>query len=98
MDVVIDAARSVGIDVDAFSEALADRALLANIGKDYETARNEHGVFGTPTFVFPGGESAYMKMRPKAPEEDTVAVWKDFVTMVVDRPYIAEVKRPNKPE
>ena len=71
---------------------------MANIGKDYETARNEYGVFGTPTFVFPGGQAAYMKMRPKAPDEDAVTVWNDFVTTVVDRPYIAEIKRPSKPE
>jgi len=97
-DVVIETAGKAGLDVDAFTKALGDRSLMANIGKDYEKARNEYGVFGTPTFVFPGGESAYMKMRPKASEEDTVSVWNDFVTMVVDRPYIAEVKRPSKPE
>jgi predicted DsbA family dithiol-disulfide isomerase len=97
-EVVIEAARSAGLDVDAFEAALADRALLANIGKDYEHARNVHGVFGTPTFVFPGGEAAYIKMRPKAPDEDAVAVWNDFVETVVGRPYVHEIKRPTKPE
>ena len=97
-DVVIETAQKAGLDVDAFSAALADRSLMANIGNDYETARNKHGVFGTPTFVFPDGSAAYMKMRPKAPEEDAVAVWNDFVKMVQGRTYIAEVKRPNKPE
>ncbi len=97
-DVVVEAARSAGLDVDAFEAALADRALLANIGKDYEKGRNVHGVFGTPTFIFPGGEAAYIKMRPKAPDEDAVAVWNDFVTAVVGRPYIHEIKRPYKPE
>jgi len=96
--VVIDTATGAGLDVDAFTKALDNRALMANIGKDYETARSEHGVFGTPTFVFPGGQAAYMKMRPKAPDEDAVTVWNDFVTTVVDRPYIAEIKRPSKPE
>jgi hypothetical protein len=37
-------------------------------------------------------------MRPKAPAEDAVTVWRDFVTTVVDRPYISEIKRPYKPE
>ena len=97
-EVVIAAARSAGLDVEAFESALADRALLANIGKDYEDARGVTGVFGTPTFVFPGGEAAYMKMRPKAPEEDAVAVWNDFVATVVGRPYVNEIKRPTKPE
>ncbi|MEZ4506348.1 MAG: DsbA family protein [Thermomicrobiales bacterium] len=97
-NVVIDAARTAGLDMDAFERALADRSLLANIGNDYETARAQHGVFGTPTFVFPGGEAAYMKMRPKAPEEDAVTVWNDFVATVVGRPYVHEIKRPYKPE
>jgi len=97
-NVVIDAARTAGLDMDAFERALADRSLLGNIGNDYETARAQHGVFGTPTFVFPGGEAAYMKMRPKAPEEDAVTVWNDFVATVVGRPYVHEIKRPYKPE
>lgn len=95
---VIEAARSAGLDVDAFETALADRTLLANIGKDYEHARKAYGVFGTPTFVFPGGQAAYMKMHPKAPEEDAVAVWNDFVKTTVDRPYVQEIKRPTKSE
>lgn len=97
-DVVIEAAGTAGLDVDAFEASLADRALMANIGKDYEHARNAHGVFGTPTFVFPGGEAAYIKMRPQAPAEHAVEVWNDFVDTVVGRPYVHEIKRPTKPE
>lgn len=97
-NVVLEAARTAGLDMDAFEQALADRALLAEIGKDYEVGRNIHGVFGTPTFVFPNGEAAYMKMRPKAPEEDAVAVWNDFVATVVGRPFVHEIKRPYRPE
>ncbi len=48
-DVVIEAARSAGLDVEAFETALADRALLANIGKDYETRpRTTYGVSSAP--------------------------------------------------
>jgi predicted DsbA family dithiol-disulfide isomerase len=97
-EVVIEVAGDAGLDVDAFTKDFDDRRLMANIGKDYENARNQHGVFGTPTFVFPGGESAYIKMRPKAPDQDAVTVWKDFVGTVVGRPYISEIKRPTKPE
>jgi predicted DsbA family dithiol-disulfide isomerase len=97
-EVVIEAARTAGLDVDAFEKALADRSLMANIGDDYDNARDVHGVFGTPTFVFPGGEAAYIKMRPKAPDEEAVTVWNDFVSSVVNRPYVHEVKRPTKPE
>lgn len=97
-DTVIEVAAAADLDVDAFTKAIGDRALLANIGTDYEHARSQYGVFGTPTFVFPGGESAYIKMRPKAPDEDAVTVWKEFVRTVIERPYISEIKRPRKPE
>ncbi len=96
--VVLDVARAAGLDMDAFGAAIDDRSLLANIGVDYATARERYDVFGTPTFVFPGGQAAYMKMRPNAPASDAAAVWRDFVETVVDRPYIAEIKRPNPSE
>ncbi len=35
-DVVIETAGKAGLDVDAFTKALDDRSLMANIGKDYE--------------------------------------------------------------
>lgn len=96
--VVVEVARAAGLDMDTFEQAIDDRSLLANIGNDYETARDQYEVFGTPTFVFPDGQAAYMKMRPKAPAEDAVAIWNDFVNTVVERPYIAEIKRPNPME
>lgn len=96
--VVIEVASAAGLDIDAFTKAIDDRSLMANIGNDYETARDTYGVFGTPTFVFPNGEAAYLKMRPKPPVSEAVAIWNDFVRTVVDRPYIAEIKRPNPME
>jgi predicted DsbA family dithiol-disulfide isomerase len=96
-ETLLEAAQMAGLDITRFERDLADRSLLAKIGEDYEFAREEHGVFGTPTFVFPDGSSAYIKMRPAAPAGDAVAVFEDFVKTVQGRSYISEIKRPKKP-
>jgi predicted DsbA family dithiol-disulfide isomerase len=95
--VLMGIAEDAGLDLDAFAAALDNPELLVEIGRDYETGRNEHGVFGTPTFVFENGASAYLKMRPPAPAEEALSVWESFVATVCDRPYISEIKRPTKP-
>lgn len=93
----IELAERVGLDMGAFERDLDDHSLLVEIGKDYEYARNELGVFGTPTLVFADGSAAYLKMLPAAPAEDALKVWDSVQQFIVDRPYIAEIKRPSKP-
>ena len=91
-------AESVGLDMGRFQRDLADRSLLPKIGEDYTEGREQHGVFGTPTFVFPTGEAAYLKMLPAAPAEEALAVFEDFVRTTRERSYISEIKRPRRPE
>jgi predicted DsbA family dithiol-disulfide isomerase len=90
-----DAARRSELDLEQFSAALADRSLLTAIRDDYQNARGEHKVFGTPTFVFPNGEAAYIKLLPPPPAEEAVPLWLDFVRTVRDRPFVREIKRPS---
>jgi predicted DsbA family dithiol-disulfide isomerase len=92
-----EAARRAELDPAQFAEDLEDRALLLKIRDDYTHGREELGVFGTPTFVFPGGESAYLQVRPTPPAEDAVPLWNDFVEAVCNRPYLREIKRPKRP-
>ncbi len=91
------AARDAGLDPGRFERDLADRSLLAQIGADYEEGRERYGVFGTPTFVFPDGTAAYLKMLPPAPADEALTVFDDFVRTVRGRTYITEIKRPKKP-
>lgn len=93
-EVLLEVAGEAGLDVDAFAADLANPDLLAEIGTDYEEGRETYGVFGTPTFVFENGATAYLKMRPPAPEDEALSFWESFVSIVRDRPYIAEIKRP----
>jgi predicted DsbA family dithiol-disulfide isomerase len=93
-----EAASRAQLDLTRFAADLEDRSLLKEIENDYVAGREGLGVFGTPTFVFPNGASAYLKILPPPPPEEAVAFWLDFVRDVRDRPYFREIKRPQRPE
>lgn len=90
------AAEQAGLDLEKFDTDRVDRSALTEIGTDYTRARGEYGVFGTPTFVFPGGEAVYVKMKPPAPADEAVAVFHDVIQTARHRPYLHEIKRPQK--
>ena len=92
------AARRAELDIERFQRDLDDRSLLQDIRDDYVAARKEHGVFGTPTFVFPNGQSAYLQILPPPSAVEAVPFWEDFVRLVRDRPFFREVKRPKRPQ
>ena len=91
--VIMETAREAGLNLERFQRDLADRSLMAKIGEDYERGVQDHGVWGTPTLVFDGGQSAYLKLRPAPPVEDSVKVFEEMRD-VISRPYVIEIKRP----
>ena len=93
---ILKVAEDAGLDSGRFREDLKDRSLLENIARDHAEAVEKHGVFGTPTFLFENGNSAYLKSFIP-PEEDSVAAFQHFVAVVSDRSYIGEIKRPQPP-
>jgi predicted DsbA family dithiol-disulfide isomerase len=95
---VFEVAAAVGLDTAKFEKDFEDTSLWTRVRDDYEGGRATLGVFGVPTIVFENGLSAYMQMRPAAPEAETMAVWDDLVATIAGRPYIREIKRPVKPE
>ena len=90
-------AEQVGLDLERFDRDVADRSLLTVIATDYEEARTKHGVFGTPTVVFPNGEAAYIKIRKTELPPDPLAFYEQFLSIGQNRPYVIEIKRPTKP-
>ena len=75
---------------------LKDPNLILEIRKDHEEAVEKYGVFGTPTFVFENGQSAFIKtLMP--PEEDAHKAFNDFIALFGDRDYIGEIKSPQLP-
>ena len=93
-----EAASRAGLDLARFAADLDDRGLLTEIKNDYVAGKEALGVFGTPTFVFANGQSAYLRILPPPPTEEAVAFWLDFVRDVRDRPYLQEIKRPRRPQ
>src|SRR5829696_7817248 len=93
-----EAASRAGLDLARFAADLDDRGLLTEIKNDYLAGKEGLGVFGTPTFVFPNGQSAYLRILPPPPPDEAVAFWLDFVRDVRDRPYLQEIKRPRRPQ
>ncbi len=92
------AAREAGLDMGLFETASRDRSRLAGIGEDYEEGRGTMGVFGTPTFVFPNGQAAYLKLDPTAVPsgQEALDFFDRFVEVARDRPFVMEIKRPSR--
>ena len=89
-------AQEAGLDVDRFRQDLSDRSLLQEIARDHTEAVERYGVFGTPTFVFENGATAFLKMFIP-PEEEAVPFFREFCSTFGSRLYVGEVKRPQPP-
>ena len=90
-------AEEAGLDVERFKADLNDPALVEAVAADHEAATTrEMGVFGTPTFLFENGHTAYMKTFIP-PEDEAVEVFDSFVSLFGGRTYVGEVKSPQPP-
>jgi predicted DsbA family dithiol-disulfide isomerase len=86
-----------GLDLDRFRKDLADPTILTALARDHRSAVAEHGVFGTPTLVFPGGATAYVRLSEAPDAAESVAIFDRLVSIAADEPRILEIKRPSKP-
>jgi predicted DsbA family dithiol-disulfide isomerase len=94
--VIEGAALAAGIDSGRFREDLADPDLLREIGESHTRAVEEVGAFGVPTFVFPGGKAAFLKMFIP-PEDRLVEVFDSLVKVMGEFEHVGEIKRPQPP-
>lgn len=94
--VIEEAGKNSGIDMGQLAEDLADPDLLREIGESHTKAVEEHGAFGVPTYVFPGGGSAFIKMFIP-PDEEAGAIYNNLTEMVSTLKHVGEVKRPQPP-
>lgn len=95
-EVLVELARKAELNIEKFEKAMKDRALLENLARDHTEAVEKYGVFGTPTFVFENGASAYLKMYIP-PEEDSLPLFDELVSLMYRRLYFGELKRPQPP-
>ncbi len=94
---LIEIAEQAGLDVERFKKDLDDPEILAAVVADHEAATTqENGIFGTPTFLFENGHTAYMKTFIP-PKEEAVEVFDSFVSLFGSRTYVGEIKSPQPP-
>ncbi len=94
---ITEAAQRAGLNMAQFEEDLEDDDLLDIVREHYETGLAEHGVFGTPTFVFPSGSAVYLQLLPAPTAEEAVPLWREFVATAEGRPNYREFKRTRRP-
>ncbi|THF83608.1 DsbA family protein [Deinococcus sp. KSM4-11] len=94
-----DAAAQAGLDAARFEQDRQDEAgLRADLRAEQEASR-EIGVFGTPTYVLPGGEAAYYRFENLTRDPATAREWWNLYTTVLrSDPGVATIKRArNRP-
>ncbi len=94
--VIDEALVASGIDAGRFKEDLLDPDLLRELGESHTRAVEEHGAFGVPTYVFPNGHAAFIKMFIP-PAEEGVEMYHDMMKVASDFKYLGEMKRPQPP-
>jgi len=95
--VVESVAAHADLDVDRLKTDLADPTILDELAADHRHAVTELGIFGTPTFVFDSGASAYVRLSAPAEADSSVEVFERLLAVAADEPRILEIKRPRKP-
>ena len=95
-DVLMEVASTVGLDLEKLRTDMEDPAIKDQVVTDHLEAVESHGVFGTPTFVFPNGAAAFVKMI-KPPEGKAARTLELLSELMSEQIYIGEVKRPQPP-
>jgi predicted DsbA family dithiol-disulfide isomerase len=95
--VVDEVAVRAGLEMERFRTDLADSAILEGLARDHTQAVIEHGVFGTPTFVFADGASAYVRLSEVVEGNGALEVFDRLVSVAAAEPRILEIKRPRRP-
>ena len=86
-----------GLDVARWKADLEDPSILDALAADHLHAMTELGAFGTPTFVFAGGASAYVRLRAPEEGDGSLEVFGRLLAVAAEEPRILEIKRPRKP-
>ncbi len=90
-------AEDSGLELGRFRRDVADPTILAALERDHTRAVTVHGVFGTPTFVFPNGASAYIRIAEVPGAHDAVKMFDSLIAIAADEQRVLEIKRPVKP-
>ncbi len=89
-----DVAEVSGLHLPRFANDLANPECRTVLAHEHHAAA-ARDVFGTPTFVFPSGAAAYLRIRelPAGPDEG-LRLFRDYRQLLEDYPYLETVRRP----
>jgi predicted DsbA family dithiol-disulfide isomerase len=90
-------AEESGLDLERFRRDLDDPAILDALARDHKFAVATHGVFGTPTFVFRNGASAYIRLAEAPTGAGALQLFDSLLAIAADEPRVLEIKRPTRP-
>ena len=93
---ILQLATTCGLDTTRLRKDMSDPSVIKAISLDHIEAVTQHGVFGTPTFIFEDGGAAYLKSFIP-PDGDAVSFFEHFTAITSGRPYFGELKRPQPP-
>ena len=96
-DVLRAVAEAAALDVERFLKDLADPSSLQEVADSHTGAVEKYGVFGTPTFTFANGGSAFVKMLQPNSVEDAAKAFYTVMALAEDSLFVGEVKRPQPP-
>ncbi len=94
VNILIEVAESVGLEMTLFRKDFADRHLLIRLAEEHTFAVESLGVFGTPTLVFAQRQAIFLKMSVPPPPGESLSVFTELHHLVDRRRYIQEIKRP----
>lgn len=95
--VVEDVVAAAGLDMTRFRAELVAPDILDGLARDHTEGVGVHGVFGTPTFVFENGASAYVRLAKPADGGTPVEVFDRLLEVAAGETRILEIKRPVRP-
>lgn len=92
---LVEAVGRAGLDLERFMADLEEEeSRRLELATDLEAA-GELGVFGTPTFVLPSGDVAYLRFTQLTTEPElAVSLWELFTAVLENGAYIETIKRP----
>jgi predicted DsbA family dithiol-disulfide isomerase len=96
-DTILEVAEQVGLHLPSFEQDLANPECRTTLAHDYHQAKAHH-VFGTPTFQFASGDTAYFRIAelPKTTGE-AVKLFQTYKQLLESYPYLQTIKRPRAP-
>lgn len=91
---VLEAAEEARLHLACFERDLADPEMRTSLAREHHRGVVLH-VFGTPTFRFASGDTAYLRLKHLPHDLDgQIELFERFRSMLSDYPYLETVKRP----